>query len=152
MTWVIMGAAIGVECLATICLRMADGLSRPLWLVPSALSYITTFVLVSMVLQRGWSMAVTYAVCAAGGIALIALTGAVFLDEELHPTAIVGLVLTMAGLTRQVPPKTSAAPPPPSSKGTERVHPADANLNPERADRRMHPTRRHQPRLRALGR
>lgn len=72
--------------------------SKPLWLLSSALGYVVTFALVSMALQRGWTMALTYGLWAAGGIMLLAVADRLLLGETLRGTAVVGMVLSIAGI------------------------------------------------------
>lgn len=98
MVWWFLVGAIVSEVTATVSLKLSDGFSR---LVPSVLvviGYGTAFVLLAMVLKRGMGLGQAYGIWAAAGVALVAVVGAVFLDEGLSGVQIVGLVLVAGGV------------------------------------------------------
>jgi small multidrug resistance pump len=98
MAWLLLTAAIVAEVTGTVALRLSDGFSR---LVPSvvvAVGYVTAFVLLSLVLQRGMPIGVAYGVWAAAGVALIAIIGAVFLGDHLTWLQGAGIVLVACGV------------------------------------------------------
>lgn len=97
-TYLILAAAIVCEVCATVSLKLSDGFSR---LVPSivvAVGYLLSFVLMSIVLKRGVPVGVVYAVWSAIGVALVAIIGALFLEESLTLLQVGGLVLIVAGV------------------------------------------------------
>ncbi|MGH3466623.1 MAG: DMT family transporter [Thermocrispum sp.] len=96
--YLLLAMAIGAEVTGTIALRFSEGFTR---LGPSALvvlGYGVAFYLLALVLKAGVPVGVAYAVWAAVGVALIALIGAVFLDESLTLTTVAGLALVIGGV------------------------------------------------------
>lgn len=98
MTWGIMVLAILLEAGATASLRQSDGLSRPPWVFASVLGYVSTFALVSVVLERGWTLAFTYGVWSAGGILLLAAVDHLLFDNAMTWTTVAGMCLAIAGI------------------------------------------------------
>ncbi|PKH38496.1 small multidrug resistance pump [Nocardioides alpinus] len=97
-TYLLLGLAIAVEVMATLSLRASEGFSK---LVPSLLvlgGYGFSFILLSLVLQRGLDVAVVYALWSAAGIVAIAVIGAVFLDERLTGAQVLGMALIVSGV------------------------------------------------------
>jgi len=98
VTYLLLGTAIALEVLGTMCLKWADGLSR---FVPSAgmvLCYVTAFFLLSQVLARGMPVAVAYAIWSAVGIVAVAVLGAALLGERLGPAQLGGIALIVVGV------------------------------------------------------
>lgn len=98
VTYGLLALAIGVEIMATLSLRATEGFTR---LVPSLLvlgGYGVSFFLLSLVLQRGFAVAVVYAVWSAVAIVSIAIIGAVFLGEPLTMVQVLGMTLIVAGV------------------------------------------------------
>ena len=60
--------------------------------------YATSFVLLSLTLRWGMTIGVAYGVWAAVGVGLVALVGAIFLEEGLTWLQVGGLVLIAAGV------------------------------------------------------
>ncbi|MCW2787884.1 MAG: hypothetical protein JWQ91_1921 [Aeromicrobium sp.] len=98
MTYTLLGLAIAFEVSGTLALRRTDGFTV---LVPSlivAICYVLAFVLLSLVLQRGLSVAVAYALWSAAGIVVIAAIGWLFLDEDLSALQAGGMGLIVCGV------------------------------------------------------
>jgi small multidrug resistance pump len=98
MPYLLLAAAIALEVMATINLRLSDGFTR---LVPSilvVLGYLGAFGLLSQVLKAGIPVGVAYGIWAAAGVALVAIIGAVFLGDGLTPVQISGIALVVAGV------------------------------------------------------
>ena len=98
VTYGLLALAIAVEIMATLSLRATDGFS---WLVPSLLvlgGYAVSFFLLSLVLQRGFEVAVVYALWSAVAIVSIAVIGALFLGERLTVVQVLGMALIVAGV------------------------------------------------------
>ncbi|WP_019812789.1 DMT family transporter [Saccharomonospora saliphila] len=96
--YVLLAAAIAAEVTGTVSLKLSDGFSR-LW--PSVVvivAYALAFVLLARVLSAGMAVGVAYAIWAAAGVALVALVGALFLDERMTPLMVAGLVLVIGGV------------------------------------------------------
>ncbi|ANY10175.1 DMT family transporter [Pseudonocardia sp. HH130630-07] len=98
MPYILLAAAIVLEVMATISLRLSEGFTR---IVPSVLvviGYLGAFVLLSQVLKAGVPVGVAYGIWAAAGVALVAVIGAVFLGDGLTPVQIGGIGLVIAGV------------------------------------------------------
>jgi small multidrug resistance pump len=98
MPFVLLGAAILCEVLATVSLRLSEGFTK---LIPSILvvvGYIGAFGLLSQVLKSGMGIGVTYGIWAATGIALVAIIGALFLSDTLTLVQIGGIILVIGGV------------------------------------------------------
>jgi len=95
--WLLLTAAILLEVIGTIALKFADGFTN---LVPSAIvlvCYVTSFVLLSIVL-RDLSLSLTYAVWAGAGTALVAAVGILALNEPATALKIGSIVLIIIGV------------------------------------------------------
>ena len=91
-------AAIGLEVIGTLLLPAADGFSK---LIPSAVvtsSYIGSFYLLSLVVQK-LPLAVVYASWAGLGVFSVALLSAIFYQQTLNTPTVAGLLLIVAGVT-----------------------------------------------------
>lgn len=98
VTYGLLALAIAVEIMATLSLRATDGFTR---LLPSLLvvgGYAVSFFLLSLVLKRGFDVAVVYALWSAVAIVAIAVIGAVFLDERLTTVQLLGMALIVIGV------------------------------------------------------
>ena len=98
MTDLLLAAAIVGEVTGTVALRMSEGFSR---LVPSAvtiLGYVAALGLLSIVLKRGLTIGVTYAIWSACGVALVALIGVLAFDERLTWVQLAGVGFVILGV------------------------------------------------------
>jgi small multidrug resistance pump len=98
LSWILLAGAIVTEVTATVSLKLSDGFTK-LW--PSIIvliGYAAAFFLLSQVLKRGMAIGVAYGVWAAVGVGLVALVGAIFLEEGLTWLQVGGLVLIAAGV------------------------------------------------------
>jgi small multidrug resistance pump len=98
LTWTLLAAAIITEVTATVALKMSDGFSR---LVPSTVvvaGYLVSFWLLGLILTRGMSLGVVYAVWSAFGVALIVLIDVVWFDERLTSLQTAGLFAVVLGI------------------------------------------------------
>lgn len=98
MTWILLTVAIVAEVTATISLRLSDGFSKLAPSVVVVVGYVIAFTALSFALKRGLPLGIAYAIWAAAGIALVALIGALFLDERLTTVQVGGLALVVAGV------------------------------------------------------
>lgn len=96
--YLLLSLAIGAEVAGTIALKLSDGFSHPLPSVVVVLGYGFAFVALAMVLKAGMPVGVAYAIWAAAGVALVALIGAMFLDESLTPYSVAGLGFVILGV------------------------------------------------------
>ncbi|WP_019856222.1 DMT family transporter [Actinopolyspora mortivallis] len=98
MVYIVLAAAILSEVLGTISLRFVEGLSRPLPLMLVVLGYGAAFVALANVLRMGIPVGVAYAIWSGAGVALVALIGAMFLNESITATQLLGIALIIGGV------------------------------------------------------
>jgi small multidrug resistance pump len=98
MVWVYLGGAILSEVIATISLRLSEGMSKWTPGVVVVIGYLLSFALLAQVLKLGLSVGVAYGIWSAVGVSLVALIGAAFLGESLSWVQVGGLVLVIAGV------------------------------------------------------
>ncbi|HEX4357331.1 MAG TPA: multidrug efflux SMR transporter [Pseudonocardia sp.] len=98
MVWVYLGGAILSEVIATISLRLSEGMSKWTPGVVVVIGYLLSFVLLAQVLKLGLSVGVAYGIWSAVGVSLVALIGAAFLGESLSWVQVGGLLLVIAGV------------------------------------------------------
>lgn len=96
MVWLLLGGAIVSEVAASLALKAA--LTAPGWYVLVVLGYASGFVLLSVLLRRGFPLGVAYGIWGAMGVALTAVFSAILFDEPLTLTMAAGLVLIIAGV------------------------------------------------------
>lgn len=95
-TWLLLVAAIASEVTASLALKAA--LDRPALYVVVAVGYLSSFVLLAAVLQRGMGLGVAYGIWGALGVASTALLSALIFGEPLTAVMLVGLGLIIAGV------------------------------------------------------
>ncbi|HEX3283285.1 MAG TPA: SMR family transporter [Mycobacterium sp.] len=94
--WLLLGAAIVVEVVATLCLRASQDHSA--WLVVVVAGYAGAFVLLTLVLRAGLSIGVAYGIWGAlGTVGTAVLAAAIFGDPFTWPIG-VGIGLIIAGV------------------------------------------------------
>jgi small multidrug resistance pump len=98
VTYLLLALAIGSEVVGTVSLRQSDGFTRLFPSIVVVVGYITAFAVLAVVLKRGLSISVAYAIWAGAGVALVAAVGALFLGDKLSAVQIAGLVLVVAGV------------------------------------------------------
>lgn len=94
--WLLLLGAIVAEVLGTMSLRAA--IDQPVWIVGVIAGYVVAFTLLGLALGEGIPIGIAYGIWAAGGVALVAILGAVIFAETLSLTAIIGIVTLMAGV------------------------------------------------------
>jgi len=99
MVWVLLGGAIVSEVIATISLRLSEGMTKWLPGVVVVVGYGLSFVLLAQVLKLGLSVGVAYGIWSAVGVSLVALIGVTFLGESLSWVQIG----SVAGPTAEIP-------------------------------------------------
>jgi small multidrug resistance pump len=95
--WLILCLSIALELCGTVCLKLSDGMSRPLPILGVILFYLSAFALMSTSL-KSLEIGIVYAIWAAAGTALIAIIGIVFFGESITSGKIVGLAFVIAGV------------------------------------------------------
>ena len=95
--WLILCLSIALEVCGTVCLKLSNGMSRPLPILGVVLFYLSAFALMSTSL-KSLEIGIVYAIWAAAGTALIAIIGIVFFGESIASEKIVGLAFVIAGV------------------------------------------------------
>jgi small multidrug resistance pump len=98
VSYVLLALAIACEVVATVSLKLSEGVTR---LVPSVVvvvGYLAAFGFLSQALARGLGVSVAYGLWAAAGVALVAIAGTVLLGETLTWIQIGGIGLVIAGV------------------------------------------------------
>ena len=95
--WLILCLSIALEVCGTVCLKLSDGMSRPLPILGVVLFYLSALALMSTSL-KSLEIGIVYAIWAAAGTALIAIIGIVFFGESIASGKIVGLAFVIAGV------------------------------------------------------
>ncbi|KMO44241.1 ethidium bromide resistance protein [Methylobacterium tarhaniae] len=96
--FLILGLAISAEVTATLALKAADGLTRPIPTVIVALGYGTALWLMSTSMHM-LPIGVVYAIWAGVGMVGAALGGAWLYGEPLNTTLLVGIGVVALGVT-----------------------------------------------------
>ncbi len=97
MSWLALASAILVEVAASLSMRMlATG--RRIWLLPVAIGYSASFVLLSLTLRWGLTIGVAYGVWAAVGVCLTAVATRVLFKEPLTWLMGAGIALIAGGV------------------------------------------------------
>ncbi|GLZ31164.1 QacE family quaternary ammonium compound efflux SMR transporter [Lentzea sp. NBRC 105346] len=94
LKWILLTVAIGAEVFATLCLRASDGFTKPLPVAGLALGFCTALYLESVVIRLALPVAITYAIWAGAGIALVAIVS----RDPLNVAMVVGMALIAAGV------------------------------------------------------
>jgi small multidrug resistance pump len=96
-TGILLTIAIVAEVAATVALRLADGLSRPLPVAVVVVGYAVSFWMLALVLRQ-LPVGLTYAVWSAAGTALIAAIGIVAFGEPATAVKLASLALIIMGV------------------------------------------------------
>ncbi|KIT17106.1 DMT family transporter [Jannaschia aquimarina] len=97
VAWIWLAAAILSEVAATSALKLSDGLSRPVWVLASALGYTASFGCLALAF-RHVPLSIAYAIWAGAGIALVTCISFVAFGERPSAQALAGIVLIVAGI------------------------------------------------------
>lgn len=95
--WFLLSTGIVSEVFGTTSLKLANGFSRPGYVLLTVLCYGLSFYLFTCSL-KGISMVLVYAIWSGLGTALIALVGFFFFKESLDWIRIVSLFLIVSGV------------------------------------------------------
>ncbi|MEU5690281.1 multidrug efflux SMR transporter [Actinosynnema sp. NPDC020468] len=98
LKWILLVLAIAFEVFATLCLKASDGFTNTLPTLGLIAGYGVAFYLESQVIRLGLPVAITYAVWAGGGIALVAVAGRVLFEDPISPAMLAGMALIAAGV------------------------------------------------------
>ena len=97
MPWIYLALAILFEVAGTTALKAAEGFSRPWPVVIVVLGYLAAFFFLGMSL-KSLPVGIAYAIWAALGMVLIAVSGWLVFGERLDAWAIAGIGLIIAGV------------------------------------------------------
>ncbi|SEI14692.1 MULTISPECIES: SMR family transporter [unclassified Leifsonia] len=94
--WIMLGAAIASEVMASLSLKGA--LTQPLWYALVVAGYLAAFTFISLSLRGGMGLGVAYGIWGALGVALTALLAAAIFHEPITPVMMTGLALIIGGV------------------------------------------------------
>lgn len=97
MHWIYLALAILFEVAGTTALKAAEGFTRPLPVIAVVLGYLAAFFFLGLSL-KSLPVGVAYAIWAALGMVLIAISGWLVFGERLDTWAIVGILLIVGGV------------------------------------------------------
>jgi small multidrug resistance pump len=97
MSWVYLLLAIGCEVAGTTCMKLSNGLTKPLISLLMFGLYGLSLTLLTLAL-RGIPVGVAYAVWAGLGTAVIAVVAMIAFGESLSATKVVCLALIIFGV------------------------------------------------------
>jgi small multidrug resistance pump len=92
-----LAAAIVTEVVATMLLKLSDGLTKWWWAIASVFFYAIAGILLSFVLKY-MAVGLVYAVWAGVGITLVCIASVVFLGQRFDAAALGGVALIIAGV------------------------------------------------------
>jgi small multidrug resistance pump len=95
--WLILSFAILLEVSGTLCLKLSQGMTRPLPVIGVAVFYLGTFFLMSLSLKN-LEVGTVYAIWSGVGTALIAIIGVVYFGESMHWVKVLGLCFIIGGV------------------------------------------------------
>jgi small multidrug resistance pump len=98
MSWIFLVAAIFFEVAGTTFLKLSNGFSRLVPVIFMLVFYITSLLLLSLVLKK-IEVGTAYAIWSGVGTATITLVGIVFFSESINILKIGGILLVIAGIT-----------------------------------------------------
>lgn len=98
LKWILLALAVGAEVFATLCLKYSDGFTKPWPTAGLAAGFLTALYLESLVIRMGVPVAITYAIWAGAGIALVAITSRVLFADPLNLAMLAGMALIAAGV------------------------------------------------------
>ena len=95
--WLILSFAILMEVSGTLCLKLSQGMTRPLPVIGVVVFYLATFVLMSHSLKN-LEVGTVYAIWSGAGTALVATIGILYFGESFHWLKILGLCFIIGGV------------------------------------------------------
>ena len=98
MAWILLTGAIVSEVVATVSLKLSNGLTRPAPSVVVAVGYLLSFVLLAQALKLQLQVSVAYAIWSGVGTAAITVIGILLLNEPLTAGKALGIALVIGGV------------------------------------------------------
>ena len=97
VSWLLLGIGIVLEVMGTTCMKLSDGFTRT---VPSILMFVfwgLGFGFLSIALKR-IDISIAYAIWSGAGIAIMAIVGIWWFNEDVSPLKVVSIVMVVAGV------------------------------------------------------
>src|SRR5690606_21268383 len=101
MAWILLACAILTEIAATTALKYTNGLNiftHTFLTLSVVILYISSYVCMAQALKLQLEVSVAYAMWSGIGTAAIAVIGAMFFRESVHPVKIGGIALIVVGV------------------------------------------------------
>ncbi len=95
--WLILGAAIAAETIATSAMKASDGLTKIVPSIVVIIGYGAAFYFLSITL-RTIPVGIAYAVWSGVGIVLITIVGWLMFGQKLEAPALIGMSLIITGV------------------------------------------------------
>lgn len=116
MHWIYLSLAILFEVAGTTALKAAEGFTRPLPVIFVVIGYLAAFLFLGLSL-KSFPVGVAYAIWAALGMVLIAISGWLVFGERLDGWAMAGIALIVVGVVLIGAVSTSVPPVSPKNSG-----------------------------------
>lgn len=97
MFWLFMFAAIALEVVGTISLKLSNGFDKPVFVAVTVVGYLASFGCLGMAL-KGLPVSTAYAIWAGVGTALVAIIGMAFLSETANVIKYASIALIVVGV------------------------------------------------------
>ena len=95
--WLLLACTIVSAVIGTLCLKLSDGFSKPLWIVGTAICYGLAFWGLAIVMKR-IDMSITYAVWSGVGTVLTAVVGILLFKEGVSMAKLSGIGMVVGGV------------------------------------------------------
>ncbi|MDE0202205.1 MAG: multidrug efflux SMR transporter [Rhodospirillaceae bacterium] len=97
MHWLYLALAIIFEVGGTTCMKLSEGLTKPIFAALIFVLYGVSFALLAIVLKK-LDLGLTYAIWSGIGTATIALIGFIWFKEPMGPLKVGSIVLIIVGV------------------------------------------------------
>jgi small multidrug resistance pump len=98
MVYLFLVGAILFEVVGTVSLKLSDGFTKFWPSVVVVVGYLGAFFLLGLGLSRGLSLAVSYAIWAGAGTALVAVVGVFLFKDQISLLGFIGIGFIIAGV------------------------------------------------------
>ena len=97
MHWIYLVLAIAFEVGGTTCMKLSEGLTKPIFATLIFVLYGVSFALLAIVLKK-LDLGLTYAIWSGIGTATIALIGFIWFKEPMGPLKVGSIMLIIVGV------------------------------------------------------
>ena len=97
MHWLYLSLAIVFEVGGTTCMKLSEGMTKPIFAALIFILYAVSFVMLALALKK-IDLGLSYAIWAGIGTAAIALIGFIWFKEPMGPMKIGSIVLIIIGV------------------------------------------------------